>query len=369
MFNPQKKYLYYPYGDTLKSAMVGNYDSDLNAFGELASHEMPYSQMGYRVYSEDFGRFLSPDPLFEQFDSWTPYHFGFNNPVMYSDPSGLAPKKEKREARLLFSPAVEEREKLLKMIEEAERIFLWAQAYHNSFMMESNISYNRWQDGLHGGGGGSGNYNPGKIDLVALKKEYEEAKAEREKINQEKGIIEFKTAEDREKAKEIFSKQFNIRGGTAKEQANFLDYLVDHIPVDYLESDDIITIDIGLKGAEIAELYNESFNPNECAEYLLGLYGHNERTMYIASEYINNPNYDEYSYSTNLFGLGSSKYNLWQVFGHEYGHHLDHTFYGLTNEGLAEWRVNGLRKMYGVPLNIQYMRFNFWQFKYIYPED
>lgn len=185
-------YILNPYGDTLKSAMVGNYDSDLNAFGELASHEMPYSQMGYRVYSEDFGRFLSPDPLFEQFDSWTPYHFGFNNPVMYSDPSGLAPKKEKREARLLFSPAVEEREKLLKMIEEAERIFLWAQAYHNSFMMESNISYNRWQDGLHGGGGGSGNYDPGKIDLVALKKEYEETKAEREKINQEKGIIEGK---------------------------------------------------------------------------------------------------------------------------------------------------------------------------------
>ena len=55
----------------------------------------------YRIYSEDFGRFLSPDPLFEQFDSWTPYHFGFNNPVTYSDPSGLAPKKEKREAKLL----------------------------------------------------------------------------------------------------------------------------------------------------------------------------------------------------------------------------------------------------------------------------
>ena len=88
-----------------------------------------------------------------------PYHFAFNNPVMYSDPSGLAPKKEKREARLLVSPAVEEREKLLKMIEEAERIFLWAQAYHNSFMMESNISFNRWQDELHpksGGGGGNG---------------------------------------------------------------------------------------------------------------------------------------------------------------------------------------------------------------------
>lgn len=76
------------------------------------------------------------------------------------------------------------------MIEEAERRSLWAQAYHNSFMMESNISYNRWQDGLHGGGGGSGNYNPGKIDLVALKKEYEEKKTKQEKENKEKGNVE-----------------------------------------------------------------------------------------------------------------------------------------------------------------------------------
>lgn len=102
-----------------------------------------------RIYSEEIGRFLSPGPLFEQFDSWTPYHFAFNNPVMYSDPSGLAPKKEKRERQLLNSHAEEERQIMLKMLEEMERMSLWAQAYHNSFMMESNISFNRWQVGLH----------------------------------------------------------------------------------------------------------------------------------------------------------------------------------------------------------------------------
>ena len=106
-----------------------------------------------RIYS----RFLSPDPLFEKFEGWSPYHFAFNNPVMYSDPSGLAPKKEKREAKLLNSHAEEERQIMLKMLEEMERRSLRAQGYHDAFMMESNISFNRWQDKLHpkSGGGGS----------------------------------------------------------------------------------------------------------------------------------------------------------------------------------------------------------------------
>jgi RHS repeat-associated protein len=99
--NPQKKFLNYPFGDTLKTAIVGNFKSDLNAFGEIQNHEMPYSIMGFRIYSEELGRFLSPDPLLELFNSWTPYQFAFNNPVMYSDPTGLAPQKEKREAKYI----------------------------------------------------------------------------------------------------------------------------------------------------------------------------------------------------------------------------------------------------------------------------
>jgi len=50
----------------------------------LIEFEIPYSIMGFRIYSEELGRFLSPDPLFEKFTEWTPYHFAFNNPIMYS---------------------------------------------------------------------------------------------------------------------------------------------------------------------------------------------------------------------------------------------------------------------------------------------
>lgn len=35
------------------------------------------------------GRWLSPDPLSEEAPDWTPYRFGFNNPIYFNDPTGL----------------------------------------------------------------------------------------------------------------------------------------------------------------------------------------------------------------------------------------------------------------------------------------
>lgn len=35
------------------------------------------------------GRWLSPDPLSEEYPDWTPYRFAFNNPLRYTDPTGL----------------------------------------------------------------------------------------------------------------------------------------------------------------------------------------------------------------------------------------------------------------------------------------
>ncbi|MEL7147412.1 MAG: hypothetical protein AAFO69_13645, partial [Bacteroidota bacterium] len=36
-------------------------------------------------------RWLSPDPLAEEFYDWSPYNFVYNNPIRYNDPTGLAP--------------------------------------------------------------------------------------------------------------------------------------------------------------------------------------------------------------------------------------------------------------------------------------
>ena len=35
------------------------------------------------------GRWMSPDPLSEEFPDWTPYRYGLDNPIRYSDPTGL----------------------------------------------------------------------------------------------------------------------------------------------------------------------------------------------------------------------------------------------------------------------------------------
>ena len=37
------------------------------------------------------GRWMSPDPLSEEFPSYSPYNFCFNNPMRYTDPDGRAP--------------------------------------------------------------------------------------------------------------------------------------------------------------------------------------------------------------------------------------------------------------------------------------
>ncbi|MFA5621067.1 MAG: polymorphic toxin type 44 domain-containing protein [Weeksellaceae bacterium] len=36
------------------------------------------------------GRWISPDPLAEEFPSWSPYNFVYNNPLTFTDPTGLA---------------------------------------------------------------------------------------------------------------------------------------------------------------------------------------------------------------------------------------------------------------------------------------
>ncbi|MFZ6012040.1 MAG: hypothetical protein ACOYXT_16990 [Bacteroidota bacterium] len=40
---------------------------------------------------ELISRWMSPDPLAEEFYSWSPYTFGFDNPVRFTDPTGMAP--------------------------------------------------------------------------------------------------------------------------------------------------------------------------------------------------------------------------------------------------------------------------------------
>ena len=44
-----------------------------------------------RMYDPRIGRFMSVDPLASDMPGWNPYHYTFNNPVRFTDPTGKFP--------------------------------------------------------------------------------------------------------------------------------------------------------------------------------------------------------------------------------------------------------------------------------------
>ena len=82
---------YKPFGD-LQSAGEEN---RIGYFGEQRDKESDYFAMGFRLYDPEIGRFLAIDPLLDVQPSQTPYHYCFNNPTSFTDPTGLYPEKEK----------------------------------------------------------------------------------------------------------------------------------------------------------------------------------------------------------------------------------------------------------------------------------
>jgi RHS repeat-associated protein len=50
--------------------------------------ELNYSNTFYRKYDAQIGRFTGVDMLAEKYFNFSPYNFGFCNPVMFNDPSG-----------------------------------------------------------------------------------------------------------------------------------------------------------------------------------------------------------------------------------------------------------------------------------------
>jgi RHS repeat-associated protein len=45
----------------------------------------------FRAYDPALGRWWQVDPMASEMSSWTPYNYGFNNPIRFNDPLGDRP--------------------------------------------------------------------------------------------------------------------------------------------------------------------------------------------------------------------------------------------------------------------------------------
>lgn len=86
---------YYPFGlahsgyNEKNNTIAANYKYQYN--GKEKQEELGFNVYDYgaRNYDAAIGRWMNVDPLAEQAPNWTPYRYSFNNPVMYTDPTGL----------------------------------------------------------------------------------------------------------------------------------------------------------------------------------------------------------------------------------------------------------------------------------------
>ncbi|MGC4129278.1 MAG: hypothetical protein QM564_06895 [Bergeyella sp.] len=101
--NPFAKYGYYPKVATLsKGKYLEFHDKDsIVVIGSVKYNtkqkkiveflEIDLSDPDAQPIGDTHGMWMSPDPLSEEFPSWSPYNFVFNNPIRFIDPDGRAP--------------------------------------------------------------------------------------------------------------------------------------------------------------------------------------------------------------------------------------------------------------------------------------
>jgi hypothetical protein len=102
--NPFKKYGYTPRIATLSKGKYREFFVDtIIQIGSFEYNRVSKEITGFTLYNKEnlseadlqpelVSRWMSPDPLSDEFPSWSPYNFVYNNPVRYIDPTGLAPE-------------------------------------------------------------------------------------------------------------------------------------------------------------------------------------------------------------------------------------------------------------------------------------
>lgn len=102
--NPFAKYGYYPkiatlskgkyleFHDTDSIVVIGSIRYNTKSGSIIEVREIDLSDPDAQPIGDTHGRWISPDPLSEEFSNWSPYNYAFQNPIRNTDPTGLAPE-------------------------------------------------------------------------------------------------------------------------------------------------------------------------------------------------------------------------------------------------------------------------------------
>jgi RHS repeat-associated protein len=84
-------YDFMPFGMEMDRSLIGGSPTRNKFTGHETDEETGLIHMEWRRYLAEFGRFLSVDPLADEYPGWSPYAYALNNPLIFIDPDGLLP--------------------------------------------------------------------------------------------------------------------------------------------------------------------------------------------------------------------------------------------------------------------------------------
>ncbi|MBC8110622.1 MAG: hypothetical protein H7Y04_06135, partial [Verrucomicrobia bacterium] len=137
---------YDPFGLELKGIeKIGQPEHDWKYNGGTERNEdldLNWDETPFRSYDYQLGRFHQVDMLAGIFVSINPYHFGYNNPIKFNDPTGLAPGTGS-------TPAPPEIEKIWNFTSELQGWMREKQAEFEKFMNQPVESQKMWTGGFN----------------------------------------------------------------------------------------------------------------------------------------------------------------------------------------------------------------------------